>query len=77
MDAKRIAGIEKWTWILIYGGLLLLGLGLFVLQRIDGTAMGWALVLIGVVGVVAGAMLLVLRSRIPDTPHSPKSPPET
>ena len=72
MDAKRI---EKWIWPLIYGGLLLLSLGLFVWRRIDGTGTGigmsWALVLIGVTGVVAGAVLLVLRSRLPDKPEVP------
>ena len=68
MDAKRI---EKWIWPLIYGGLLLLSLGLFVGRRIDGTGMGWALVLVGAAGVVAGAVLLVLRSRLPDKPEIP------
>ena len=68
MDAKRI---EKWIWPLIYGGLLLLSLGLFVGRRTDGTGMGWALVLIGVAGVVAGAVLVVLRSRLPNKPEVP------
>ena len=72
MDAKRI---EKWIWPLIYGGLLLLSLGLFVGRRIDGMGTGigmsWAMVLIGVTGVVAGAVLLVLRSRLPDKPEVP------
>ena len=68
MDAKRI---EKWIWPLIYGGLLLLSLGLFVGRRTDGTGMGWALVLVGAAGVVAGAVLLVLRSRLPDKPEIP------
>ena len=68
MDAKRI---EKWIWPLIYGGLLLLSLGLFVGRRTDGTGMGWALALIGAASVVAGAVLLVLRSRLPDKPEIP------
>ena len=68
MDAKRI---EKWIWPLIYGGLLLLSLGLFVGRRIDGMGMGWALVLVGAAGVVAGAVLLVARSRLPDKPEVP------
>ena len=68
MHAKRI---EKWIWPLIYGGLLLLSLGLFVWRRIDGTGMGWALVLIGAAGVVAGSVLVVLRSRLPNKPEVP------
>ena len=68
MNAKRI---EKGIWPLIYGGLLLLSLGLFVGRRIDGMGMGWALVLVGAAGVVTGAVLLVLRSRLPDKPEIP------
>ena len=61
MNVKRI---EKWTWVLIYGGLLLLSLGLFVLR--SDAVMGWALLLAGGAGVVAGIVLVVLRSRMPE-----------
>jgi|GEM_PF-1971134 len=83
MDATRISRIEKWTWILIYGGLLSLGLGLFVLRGSDAKGMGWTLVLAGVAGVVAGVILVVLRSKVPTVPgvpkppHLPQSPPES
>jgi hypothetical protein len=68
MDAKRI---EKWIWPLIYGGLLSLSLGLFVLRSSDGIVMGWALVVAGVAAVLAGLALVVARSRMPDKPESP------
>ena len=61
MNVKRI---EKWTWVLIYGGLLLLSLGLFVLRT--SAVMGWALLLTGGAGVAAGIVLVVLRSRMPE-----------
>ena len=61
MNVKRI---EKWTWVLIYGGLLLLSLGLFVLRI--SAVMGWALLLAGGAGVAAGIVLVVLRSRVPE-----------
>ena len=57
------AAIEAWIWALIYGGLLLLCLGLFVLRL--GGAFGWALVVLGPLLALAGGVLLVLRSRLP------------
>ena len=74
-ETKRIASIEKWTWLLIYGGLLSLSLGLFVLRGpVSSAGLGWALVLLGVAGVVAGVVLVVLRSRLPETPKLPPEP---
>ena len=64
----RTQTIEKWTWLLIYGGLLVLSLGLFVLPGSAG--MGWALVLAGAAAAVTGAALVVARSRMPEVPES-------
>ena len=63
----RTKTVEKWSWVLIYGGLLVLSLGLFVLPGSAG--MGWALVLAGVAAAVAGVALVVARSRLPETPE--------
>ena len=68
----RTKTLEKWTWLLIYGGLLVLSLGLFVLRSSADT--GWVLVLAGAAAVVAGVVLVVARSRLPDIPEPP---PET
>ena len=68
----RTKTLEKWTWLLIYGGLLVLSLGLFVLRSSADT--GWVLVLAGAAAVVAGVALVVARSRLPDIPEPP---PET
>ena len=54
--------VEVLVWVLIYGGLLLLCLGLFV-QPADGP-LGWMLVITGAALAAAGAMLIVLRSRM-------------
>jgi hypothetical protein len=62
----RAAALETWTWVLIYGGLLLLSLGLFLLRSAPGLA--WALVLSGPVLVVVGVVLIFLRARLPETP---------
>ena len=66
----RTQVIEKWTWLLIYGGLLALSLGLFVLRSSADT--GWVLVLAGAAAVVAGVVLVVARSRLPDIPEFPE-----
>ena len=63
----RTKTIEKWAWLLIYGGLLVLSLGLFLLRSSAG--MGWALVLAGAAAAVAGGALVVARSRMPEIPE--------
>ena len=54
--------IEALVWVLVYGGLLLLCLGLFV-QRADGP-LGWLLVITGAALAAAGVVLIYLRSRM-------------
>ncbi|MCA3240121.1 MAG: hypothetical protein ING89_02335 [Rubrivivax sp.] len=54
-------GLEALVWVLIYGGLLLLALGVFV-QR-QGGGFGWALIGIGSGVAAIGAVLIFVRSR--------------
>jgi hypothetical protein len=54
-------GLEALVWVLIYGGLLLLALGVFV-QR-QGGSFGWALIGIGGGVAAIGAVLIFVRSR--------------
>jgi hypothetical protein len=56
------ATIDAWVWLLIYGGLLLACLGWFV-ARID-PGLGWVLGTVGGVALVAGVLLIVVRSRM-------------
>lgn len=56
------ATVERWVWILIYGGLLALVLGLVVERR--DFALGWTLVSGGGAVAVAGVLLIFLRSRM-------------
>jgi hypothetical protein len=59
MSSQRI---ETWTWVLIYGGLLGLSLGWFV-----SPAQGpWGELMIagGVVAVLSGVVLIVVRSKM-------------
>ncbi len=58
----RLARIETAIWVLIYGGLLAVVVGLFMARRQDG---GSTLLIVGgAVLVVIGAGLVYVRSRL-------------
>ncbi len=59
MNKKKL---EAWVWVLIYGGILGISLGWFLEAR--SPALGWALLVLGGVGVASGATLIFLRSRM-------------
>jgi hypothetical protein len=58
------ATVERWIWVLVYGGLLFVAVGVFVLRG-GGPALGWTLVALGTVATVAGAALVAVRARMP------------
>jgi formate hydrogenlyase subunit 3/multisubunit Na+/H+ antiporter MnhD subunit len=58
------AQVETLAWVLIYGGLLVLVLGLSW-QRTDD-AWGWSLVVAGGCVAAAGAVLVGVRSKMKD-----------
>ena len=62
-SARTISRIQTWIWVLIYGGLLILVLGLAVLRREPG-AVGWTLIVLGSIMAPVGAALIWVRSRI-------------
>ena len=62
MSAQRL---ETWTWVLIYGGLLLVCLGVFV-KRADA-GIGWTLIAVGAVLAALGVVMIFLRARLPET----------
>lgn len=59
---RTIARVEALVWILIYGGLLTLVLGLAV--RTDAPVLACVLMVAGLVVAVAGAVLIWVRSRL-------------
>ena len=61
-SSKSIARLQQLIWVLIYGGLLTLVLGLSV-QRMDD-AMGWSLVAAGGIAAAIGFVLIYVRSRL-------------
>jgi F0F1-type ATP synthase assembly protein I len=54
--------LEKWSWILIYGGLLGASLGWFL--RANNDAAAWTLICVGAVVAAAGAVMIVVRARM-------------
>ena len=56
--------IEALVWVLIYGGLLVFGLGV-ALSR-GGLDYGWSVSIAGIVFAVAGVVLIYVRSRMTD-----------
>ncbi|WP_213958679.1 MULTISPECIES: hypothetical protein [unclassified Variovorax] len=64
MAANPHARIENWIWILIYGGLFLVILGIAT-ARIDSFT-GWMLAVPGAVAAVVGVVLIYVRSRLKD-----------
>lgn len=56
--------VEALAWVLLYGGLLLLVLGL-AMARADAT-LGWSLVIAGGAVALAGVVLIGVRSRMGD-----------
>ena len=63
---KSIARLQQLIWVLIYGGLLTLVLGLSV-QRTDD-AIGWPMVVAGGLMTAAGAVLIYVRSKMKTEP---------
>jgi hypothetical protein len=58
----KTSTVETLVWVLVYGGALLLCLGLFVARR-DAT-LGWLLGLAGAAIALVGVVLIYLRSRM-------------
>ena len=62
VSTKVVAWLQSLIWVLIYGGLLTLILGLFV-ERVDDD-MGWTMVAGGWIVASVGGLLIYVRSRI-------------
>ena len=60
----KMARLHKITWALIFGGLLSVILGIFVSETDD--AVGWMMIIGGALLTVAGAVLVYVRSTMPD-----------
>ena len=63
---RTLARLDALAWGLIYGGLLAIGLGIAVGRR--QAELGWTLDTGGSAAVLAGAVLIVVRSRFKGKP---------
>ncbi|MDP1742489.1 MAG: hypothetical protein Q8K71_03280 [Polaromonas sp.] len=61
-SSKSIARLQQLIWVLIYGGLLTLVLGLSVQRSDDAT--GWSMVAAGAIVAAIGFGLIYVRSRL-------------
>jgi len=68
-DTKPHATLEKWIWILIFGGLFAVIIGIAIGRAEE--ALGWLLAVPGVALVAVGVVLIYVRSRLPDGKGSP------
>jgi hypothetical protein len=65
-SARTLARLDALAWILIYGGLFALVLGI---ASHGATAVGgWSLKVLGGLATVAGIVLIVVRSRLGESP---------
>jgi hypothetical protein len=60
------ATLDKLIWTLIYGGLLVVCLGIFVLR--ERVPIGATLVGVGAIAAAVGAVLIWVRSRMHEPP---------
>ena len=59
---RTLQRLHQLIWVLIYGGLLTLILGVATARTDD--ALGWSLIAVGGVAAVAGLVLIGVRSRL-------------
>jgi len=55
------SALEKLVWVLIYSGLLMVCLGVFMMRQ--DSALGWGVVAAGAIDAATGVALIWVRSR--------------
>ena len=61
-DTSSKTWVERLAWIFLYGGLLVLILGVFVAR--EATVLGSAIEITGSIAAAAGVLLIWIRSRM-------------
>ena len=72
-SAKSLARLDAAAWTLIYGGLVVLIIGL-TLRTQNQPVLGWTMVGGGAAAALAGAGLIALRSRLREPGASSPNP---
>jgi len=61
------AAVEKLAWVLIFGGMIVFTLGLFMLRgggNSGGDALAWAFMVAAAVSTATGVVLIFVRARM-------------
>ncbi len=61
-DERTLARLDVFAWVLIYGGLFALVLG--IASHGHTAVGGWSLSVLGTVAAVAGVVLILVRARL-------------
>jgi hypothetical protein len=64
---RAIARLDTLVWVLIFGGLFTLVLG--IASHGETAVGGWSLSVLGSLATIAGVVLIVVRSRLSETPE--------
>jgi hypothetical protein len=73
-SARTLARLDALIWTLIFGGLLVLVLG--IASHDEARIAGWSLSVLGAIVAVVGFALIYVRSRLPEDDPSKKPAPE-
>lgn len=71
---RTLARIDNLVWVLIYGGLFALVLG--VASHDETVIGGWSLSVLGGIAAAAGLVLIYVRSRLREDAQGAQSKPE-
>lgn len=63
--AKPHARLETWIWVLIYGGLFAVILGMATGR--ESEVLGWSLAVPGAIVAAVGVVLIFVRARLKDS----------
>ena len=73
-SARTLARLDALIWTLIFGGLLVLVLG--IASHDEARMAGWSLSVLGAITAAVGVVLIYVRSRLPEDKPPPKPTPE-
>lgn len=73
-SARTLARLDALIWTLIFGGLLVLVLG--IASHDEARIAGWSLSVLGAIVAFVGFVLIYVRSRLPEDGPSKKPVPE-
>ena len=70
MTPIAVKRLERWTWILIYVGMAVAAIGTALIAN-GHPATGWSFAGVGGGGIAIGAVLILVRARMPPDPTRP------